>query len=121
MGADAQTLWLAAAVDALTDIRASEVEAVSAEVRRSVTRPGQIVPEIARLVGERRARESRMRELSRPALEAPRRIPVMDRRGQPMSEDDTAELNAILERLGATARYCKDGSRYMIEKPQSTN
>lgn len=41
--------------------------------------------------------------------------PVMDRRGQAMSEEDTAELNRILESLGATARYRSDGSRYKLE------
>lgn len=56
MTVEQQELWLRAAVDALKDIRAEEVEAVSYEVRRSVTRPNQIVPEIAKLVSERRAR-----------------------------------------------------------------
>ncbi len=41
---------------------------------------------------------------------------VMDRRGEAMSAADTAELNERLERLGATARYREDGSRYFIEK-----
>lgn len=54
MGAEQQTVWLHAAVDALEDIRASEVAAISPELRRSVTRPAQIVPEIARLVSEKR-------------------------------------------------------------------
>ena len=60
MQADAQLSWIASAIDALEDIRASEVKAVSAEVRRSVTRPAQIVPEIARLVAERRQRGSQV-------------------------------------------------------------
>jgi hypothetical protein len=38
----------------------------------------------------------------------------MDRRGQPMSEEDTNELNGILENLGANARYRSDGSRYFL-------
>jgi hypothetical protein len=50
MSADAQMVWLQAAVDALEGIHAHEVAAISAELRRSVTRPSQIVPEIARLV-----------------------------------------------------------------------
>ena len=37
---------------------------------------------------------------------------VMDRRGQPMSEDETRELNSILASLGATKRYRPDGSKY---------
>jgi hypothetical protein len=44
MSADAQLVWLQAAVDALDGIHAHEVAAVSAELRRSVTRPSQIVP-----------------------------------------------------------------------------
>lgn len=58
MNADAQLSWIASAVDSLEDIRVDEVRAVSAEVRRSVTRPAQIVPEIARLVAQKRARLS---------------------------------------------------------------
>jgi hypothetical protein len=56
MSADAQLVWLQAAVDALDGIHAHEVAAISAELRRSVTRPSQIVPEIAKLVDERRKR-----------------------------------------------------------------
>lgn len=56
MSPDAQMVWLQAAVDALEGIRADEVHAISAELRRSVTRHNQIVPEIAKLVAQRRAR-----------------------------------------------------------------
>lgn len=56
MGSDDQASWILAAVDALEDIRPTEVAAISAELRRSVTRPAQIVPEISRLVDERRKR-----------------------------------------------------------------
>lgn len=115
MSADQQTLWLASAVDALNGIRANEVIGISAEVRRTVTRPSQIVPEVARLVAEQRARQSRIREMEQPLLPGPPlKIDVMSRRGQPMSEEDTAELNERLESLGATARYREDGSRYSI-------
>lgn len=60
MSGEQQELWLRAAVDALQDIRASEVAAISAELRRTVTRHNQIIPEIARLVAEKRARASRV-------------------------------------------------------------
>lgn len=59
MNAEQQTVWLHAAVDALEGIRASEVAAVSAEIRRSITRAAQVVPEIARLVAERRRAKTR--------------------------------------------------------------
>jgi hypothetical protein len=58
MSADAQMVWLQAAVDALEGIHAQEVASISAELRRSVTRPAQIVPEIARLVAEKRRRSA---------------------------------------------------------------
>ena len=59
---------------------------------------------------------------SRRALPAPQVVvtpkprPVMDRRGEPMSEADTTELNRILESLGAAARYRSDGSRYLVRE-----
>jgi hypothetical protein len=54
----AQIAWLASAVDALEDIRADEVRAISAELRRSVTRHNQIVPEISKLVAHSSARSN---------------------------------------------------------------
>lgn len=56
MSAEAQAVWITAAADALEDIRADEVRDISAEVRRSITRPSQIVPEIAKLVADKRQR-----------------------------------------------------------------
>lgn len=43
--------------------------------------------------------------------------PLMERRGEPMSEADTTELNQRLEKLGALARYRSDGSRYTVQVP----
>lgn len=37
---------------------------------------------------------------------------VMDRRGEPMSKEDTDELNRQLEKLEAKVRYDKRGERY---------
>lgn len=59
MTADDRAAWIQAATDSLEDIRAEEVAAVSAEVRRSVTSIRQIVPEIAKLVDEKRKRAHR--------------------------------------------------------------
>jgi hypothetical protein len=56
MSEEQQELWLRAAVDALDGIRAEEVKAVSAELKRSVSRHNQIVPEIAKLVDQKRQR-----------------------------------------------------------------
>lgn len=119
MTAEQQTLWLAAAVDALQDIRADEVAKVSAEVRRSVQRHNQIVPKIADLVAENRKRAA---ELSRAKAEneAWRSLPrpkkhIADRDRRYFSADDWAELNVWLESQGATARYRTDGSRYTVQ------
>ncbi len=115
MSVEQQELWLRAAADALQDIHGSEVAAVSVELRRTVTRPSQIVPEIARLVAERRARQNSIAQATQPVWGPPIRKPVMDRRGEPMSQEDTDELNTTLEKFNATARYRSDGSRYMID------
>ena len=112
MSEDQQTAWLAAAVDSLQDIRASEVAEVSLEVRRSVTRPSQIVPEIAKLVASHRASRSRVREiehLPEDALPQPKHI--MDRDRSTFTAADWSELNAHLERMGSTVRYGPNGER----------
>ena len=116
MTADQQELWLCAAVDALQGIRASEVRSVSAEVRRSVTRHNQIVPEIARLVAEDRSRQSRIREITRPLIEGPPpKKHIAERDRSKFTSNDWAELNEYLEKMGAKARYRPDGSRYFVE------
>jgi hypothetical protein len=105
MTTDQQTVWIASAVDALADIRASEVAEVSMEVRRTVTRPSQIVPEIAKLVGERRARSRRIAELDPPkdALPPPPKH-IMDRDRKNFTAEDWAELSAHLEKMGSPVR-----------------
>jgi hypothetical protein len=59
MSADQQAMWLASAVEALEGIRAGEVQHVAAEIKRSITHHAKIVPEIARLVDDRRKRSAR--------------------------------------------------------------
>jgi hypothetical protein len=81
MTADAQMVWLQAAVDALEGIRADEVASISAELRRTVTRPSQIVPEIAKLVAEKRKR---------------RGMPDVVAGGGTMAERLAAQGNALL-------------------------
>lgn len=41
---------------------------------------------------------------------------VMDRRGAPMTAEETEEMNGILAGLGACTRYREDGSRYEVSK-----
>lgn len=44
--------------------------------------------------------------------------PLMDRRGEAMSQEETDELNHILESLDACTRYRSDGSRYTVKEPK---
>lgn len=115
MSADQQTLWLASAVDALNGIRYGEVEAVSMEVRRSVTRPSQIVPEVSRLVAERRAAQSRAKRQEQEIQEAmtalPARKHIADRDRSNFTASDWAELNEYLEKMGSPVRYSSDGTK----------
>lgn len=114
MSADQQTLWLASAVEALGDAAAAEVAAVSVDVRCTVTRPSQIVPEVARLIGELRDREA-----ERQSSEYRRNLPagppihkhVMDRDRSQFTASDWQELNEHLERMGSAVRYRPDGSK----------
>jgi len=114
MTADQCTIWLASAEDALADIRANEVAEISMEVRRTVTRPSQIVPEIAKLISERRKSKAQIRRL-REEDEAARTLPpprkhVSERDRSKFTAADWAELNEYLERMGSSVRYGSDGS-----------
>lgn len=112
MTSEQQELWLRAAVDALSDIRPNEIEAVSLEMRRTVTRPSQIVPEVSKLVAERRADQSRMRQYDRPKLEGPPPKPhIADRDRRDFTAADWAELNEYLEKMGSPVRYGPDGTK----------
>lgn len=112
MSSDQQEIWLRAAVDSLQDIRHDEVASVSLEVRRTVTRPSQIVPEIAKLVSEKRARHARIRDLEPPkdALPPPPKH-IMDRDRREFTANDWAELNDHLEKMGSPVRYSSDGKK----------
>lgn len=81
MSAEAQAVWIAAAEDALIDIRSDEVSAIATELKRTVTRPSQIVPEISRLVSEKRKR---------------RGMPDVATTGGSMAERLAAQGNALL-------------------------
>jgi hypothetical protein len=88
MTAEQQELWLRAAIDALQDIRAHEVRTIILELQRSVQRPNQIVPEIARLVSERRSRANRSAEPSPYAAELEISREAHIRRAKARSQDE---------------------------------
>lgn len=66
MTTDDRAAWILSAVDALEGIRPDEIESVSAELRRKVKRHTEIVPEIANLVAEKRARSNRTQKPTSP-------------------------------------------------------
>ncbi len=109
MSAEAQAVWIAAAADALEDIRAAEVVAVSQELRRTVTRPSQIVPEIAKLVAERRAKASaRIQPLPVQFIPPPRPNPPLT----------IAELDAMMPLVrtkGLNSGFLKYESGVLVE------
>lgn len=84
------------------------------KARESCDHPSKIVPAIIAET-EQQMHWRRNSAGTAPAsqlLPAPKSL--MDRRGEAMTEIECAELNSILESLGATARYRPDGSRYQI-------
>lgn len=87
------------------------------EARRTCDHPAKIVPAIVEATKDTLdRRRDRGRGTDTLCIAGPgHRKPVMDRRGEPMSQEDTDELNGVLERLGAKARYRPDGSRFMID------
>jgi len=119
MTEDDRMAWIASAAEVMdgNGIRIDEIEKVSLEVRSAVSHYNRIVPMICELVSERRKSHRQSREYDSLALPGPPlKRDVMDRRGEPMSQEDTDELNKRLEWSGATARYRVDGSRYLVEK-----
>lgn len=112
MTVEQQELWLRAAADALEGIRTDEVEHVSAEVRRSVTRPSQIVPEISKLVAENRARASRMRAIPSTPLPMPApRLPA-----PPMTEEEIARLPKWLKGIGLRSGLLVEHDGKLVER-----
>ncbi len=79
MTAEQHEMWLRAAVDSLQDIRPDEVQAISQELRRTVTRPNQIVPEIAKLVAQKRAKS---RETAKPSNPWAAKLAIHDKADQ---------------------------------------
>jgi hypothetical protein len=109
MSAEQQTLWLAAAVDSLEDIRADEVHKVSAEVRRSVQRHNQIVPKLAELVARNRAANSQ-RIPGPPLPEPPPRLPA-----PPMSQEEIDRMPKWMKEMGLRVGFLKRDGNKLVE------
>lgn len=115
MTEEARRDWLAVAWDTLKHLPPEILQSGCRIARKTCDHPSKIVPAIVEATRDQlrlhREHSSDLLAIAGPQL----RKNVMDRRGEPMSEEDTAELNGILEKLGAVARYRTDGSRYSIE------
>jgi hypothetical protein len=112
MTADQQTNWLASAVDALTDIRPGEVQEVSHEVRRKVTRHMQIIPAIADAVAELRKRkaESARYANSKPLPPPPERVD----RG-PLSPDEISRMPSWLKQMGMRVGFLEKRGGQLVD------
>jgi hypothetical protein len=120
------TMWLHEVSRLLSDI----AEDVLCESLDTLQKQLKFLPTVAEVreladpIMERRRREASRLDAMRRYLESGQPIgklvqidhkpPVIDRRGEPMTEEETEELNRILENLGACTRYRPDGSRYQV-------
>jgi hypothetical protein len=107
-----QEVWLRAAIDALEDIRADEVQKVSAEVRRSVTRHNQIVPAIAERVSQLRRERSRLRDY--PALPPPP-MPSAPPPPKPFTQDEIDRMPKWLRDMGMRSGFLKREGGRVVE------
>jgi hypothetical protein len=114
MAEDDRQEWLRVAWATLGQLPVDLLSLGCRKARESCDHPSKVVPAILAAAAPMFNRRKEGHRANLTALQPPTRH-VMDRRGEAMSEADTAELNRILEALGATARYRPDGSRYKVE------
>lgn len=113
MSEEARRDWLTVAWATLGHLPADMLSTGCKAARQKCDHPAKIVPTI--IAETDQMMRWRKETANYAALPPPTKRHVMDRRGEPMSEADTAKLNEILANLGATARYRTDGSRYMVD------
>lgn len=114
MTEEAKRDWLAVAWGTLKHLPPDLLSRGCMVARQTCDHPSKIVPTI---VAETDKAMEMRRDVARytfPMLTEPRKRDVMEHRGKPMTEEETEELNRILEGLGATARYRPDGSHYHL-------
>lgn len=110
--------WLSVAWLTLKDIPPDLLAWGATKARMVCDHPSKIVPTIIAETAERMCWRRDLQS-NAPRLTGPMpKRDLMDRRGEPMSDDETDELNRILEWSGANARYRADGTRYFLDKPQ---
>lgn len=115
MTEEAKRDWLAVAWGTLKHLPVDLLRDGCRKAREACDHPSKIVPAIVEATQDALERRRSHPADSWASLPGPpKRRNVMEHRGEPMSEEETAELNDILEKLGAVARYRPDGSRYTI-------
>lgn len=116
MTEEARRDWLLVAWETLGHLPADLLASGCREARKSCDHPSKLVPAIIEATKQGMAWRKESVRNNVPALPSPTKRSLMDRRGEAMTEADTAELNSILESLGATARYWPDGTRYFVDR-----
>lgn len=117
MTEEARREWLAVAWETLKHLPADLLAAGCRKARQTADHPSKIVPAIIEATSEDIERRREFVRSGPLRIDGPSpKKHVMDRRGEPMDEADCAELNRILENLGAQARYRCDGSRFKVEE-----
>lgn len=110
MTAEQQEMWLRAAVDALDGIRPDEVAHVSAEVRRTVIRHNQIVPEIAKLVAARREERARPARCQFALPDLPPRQP-----GPPLDASEIRGMPKWLKDMGLRIGFLRRDGDHIVD------
>lgn len=114
MSTEQQEIWLRAAIDALEDIRADEVRSVSAEIRRSVTRPAQIVPAIAEKVAAKRASVAKSQRDQAPSQPwEPQTLQC--RNVPPLTADEIEKMPGWLRETGLRIGFLKWSDGQLID------
>lgn len=119
MSEEARREWLAVAWESLKHLPPDLLSRGCKVARQTCDHPSKIVPAVIAATEDSVKYRARLDLDCPPALPTPTKRSLMDRRGEAMTEAETAELNSILESLGATARYRPDGTRYTINAEPS--
>lgn len=119
MTEEARREWLLVAWETLKHLPPDILHRGCETARKTCDHPSKIVPAIIAETKETMEwRRDSAREAAALALPGPPRAKphIADRDRRNFLAADWAELNEHLERMGATARYHPDGTRYFIDR-----
>lgn len=110
--------WLSVAWKTLGHLPPDLLSRGAEVARKKCDHPSKIVPTIiAETEESMQWRLSHRPGPTTPMIEGPppKRRNLLDLRGERMTQEETDELNEMLEKLGGAARYKPDGSRYFLD------